>query len=94
MAYVTADLCKMAAGLLEDQTMLWIYRNTAGDSEATIKGAGFFADAWQHGVKAGDLCFVANVANAANAWAILSFSATAPTKAAPGGTLAANVVVT
>lgn len=94
MAYVTADLNPLAPGLLESQTQIWIYRNTAGDSESTIKGASFFSDAYNKRMFAGDIVFVFNVGGSLNSAAILQVNATAPTKAAPGATVGATVVIT
>lgn len=94
MAYATADLNPLAAGLLESQTQIWIYRNTAGDSEATVKGASYFSDAFDKGLKAGDIVFIFNVGGSLNSSAILQVNATAPTKSAKGATVAATVVIT
>lgn len=94
MAYVPGDLNPMFPGALENQNNIWQYFNTAGDTEATIKGASFFSDAFNRRMHAGDIVVCYNIAGAVNSSAILQVNATAPTKAAPGATVAATVLIT
>ena len=94
MAYATADLLILGAGALENQNAVWLYLNTAGDSESTIKGSSYFSDAYDRRMHAGDIVYVFNVGGSVNSSAILQVNATAPTKSAKGATVAATVVIT
>lgn len=91
MAYATNELTVMNGGLLESNQNLWLYRNTAGDSEITVKGAGYISDGSNKGMKVGDVVFVFNVGGTASSTAILNASAVTAGGAA---TVAAGVVIT
>jgi hypothetical protein len=83
MAYAGSSLVPISnGGFLESTVTVWLY-NTA-DSEATVKGAGYFSDGASRGVKAGDVVIVINPAGP-NAY-ILQFSSAT--------TVGATVVVT
>ena len=94
MAYTARDLQPMHLASLENTQTVWLYLNTAGDSEATIKGASYFSDAYDRKMQAGDVVLCFNLSGAANSAAFLQVNATAPTKAAKGATVAATVVIT
>ena len=91
MAYVPADLAPLAGGQLENNQTVWTYRNSAGDTEATIKGAGFFSDAFNRRMLLGDLVIV--FAPSVPAIYLLVVTST-PTKASPAATVAADTVIT
>ena len=90
MAYVTKDLNPIHLGFLENTQSIWLYANTAGDTEATIKGAGFVSDASNKGVKVGDLVIVFNVAGVAANAAILAIASIS----AGAASIGASVIIT
>lgn len=82
MAYTTATLNPLGTGFLENTQTVWLY--TSSDSEATIKGAAYFSDGANKGVKAGDVLIAINASTPA-AYVLQFSSAT---------TVGATVVVT
>lgn len=85
MAYATNDLTVMSSGFLESSQSIWLYRNTAGDSAAVIKGNAYFSDGLLKGMKLGDVVFVFNVGNTAadtNIYAVSNVTTEAVTVAA------------
>lgn len=53
MAYATADL-NLVASTPGNGPNLWDYKNSADDTLITQRGAGFFADGSDKGMKVGD----------------------------------------
>lgn len=74
MAYATNELTVMGGGFLENTQSIWMYANTAGDSEATIKGNAYFSDGVKKGMKVGDPVFLFNVGGTASTTVILVVS--------------------
>ena len=55
MAYTSNDLTVLGGGFIENTASVWLYANTAHDSEATINGSAIFSDGDKKGMKKGDL---------------------------------------
>ena len=91
MAYNSQNLAPIQNGFLENTQTIWLYNNSAGDAEATVKGAGYFADAFNRKMQLGDLVIVITAATPA-IW-LLQVSST-PSKASPGATVGATVAIT
>ena len=91
MAYNSQNLAPIQNGFLENTQTIWIYNNSAGDTEPTVKGAGYFADAFNRKLQQGDLVIVITAATPA-IW-LLQVS-NAPSKASPGATVGATVAIT
>jgi hypothetical protein len=88
MAYTPATF-GLKDDMFEGTFKEWVYVTT--DSEATVKGAGYFSDAGKKGVFVGDLVMVVN--QTAPAVYLLQFS-TVATTGNQAGTVAATVVTT
>jgi|GEM_PF-6213275 len=56
MAYTTATLNKVSHGNMDNSAPgnRWLYTH-ASDSDATVKASGYFSDAYDKGVRAGDI---------------------------------------
>jgi len=75
MAYNSQDLANVSAGdLVQSRQSVYHYYNSAGDSVATIIGAGYVTDAIQRGLKVGDVVWVWNVGGTNSAVEILTVS--------------------
>lgn len=83
MAYANTGLRLVAGDLESGVARLWYY-TTASDADATIVGAGYFADAVKFGMKVGDLVdVVATTGPKYKRYQAASVSGNAVTVAAP-----------
>lgn len=81
MAY-TGNTFSQIAWTIEGGFKLWVY--STSDSLATVKGAGYFADAANRGVEVGDFVLVVNTTTPA--FAIYAVSAVGAAAATVAGT--------
>ncbi len=84
MAYVGDNLYLATQALGGGLPKVYIYKNAAPDSDATITGAGFFSDGVTKGMKVGDLVDAIDTGTAKyKRYQVASVSGAASTVAAP-----------
>lgn len=84
MAYVPDDLALVINPSTGKLPRVFIYRNAAPDSDATITGAGFFSDGVPKGMRVGDIVDVMDTGTAKyKRYQVTSVSGDAATVAAP-----------
>ena len=76
MAYTTATLNKVSAGIGSGGVNIWTY--STADALATVVGASYFSDGIAKGMKLGDVVLL-TVSNILKAGAVTAVSATAAT---------------
>jgi hypothetical protein len=90
MAYVADNLALLFNPIGGALKRIWLYQ-TASDADATIVGAGYFANGYTAGLRAGDVVFA--VASTGPKWKIYQVT-TEGTAASPATTVSAPTAIT